>query len=197
VFAARFRGTATDRGLVGVSLVVSSIPYYIIALLAFLIIYVQWGYFESLGYNAFTDGPVKWATGLALPWLVLGITSCTAYARYSRGAMVETLGEDYVRTATAKGVAARAVIFKHALRAAVVPIITIFGLDFAYLLAGTVFTEKIFQIQGIGVKALDSIFQYDFPVIQATVLFGAILIVLANLVVDILYSVIDPRVRLG
>jgi peptide/nickel transport system permease protein len=111
--------------------------------------------------------------------------------------MVETLNEDYVRTATAKGVRARQVVLKHALRAAIVPILTIFGLDFAYLLAGTIFTEKIFQIDGIGNKALTSIFAFDFPVIQGTVLFGAVIIVTANLIVDVLYSVIDPRVRLG
>jgi peptide/nickel transport system permease protein len=197
VIAARFRGSSVDRGLVTVSLLVSSIPYYIVALLVYLQFVTQWGLFQNVGYNAFLSNPWTWATGLLLPWLALGITGCTAYARYSRGAMVETLNEDYVRTATAKGVRARQVVLKHALRAAIVPIITIFGLDFAYLLAGTIFTEKIFQIDGIGNKALTSIFAFDFPVIQGTVLFGAVIIVTANLVVDVLYSVIDPRVRLG
>jgi peptide/nickel transport system permease protein len=112
--------------------------------------------------------------------------------------MVETLGEDYIRTATAKGVRKNRVLFKHALRAAIVPVITIFGLDFAYLLVGTVFTETIFDIDGIGrwgIHALRS--PVDFPVVSATVLVGAVIIVLANLIVDILYSVIDPRVRVS
>jgi peptide/nickel transport system permease protein len=129
---------------------------------------------------------------------VIGLTSSTAYARYSRGQMVETLGEDYVRTAVAKGVSERGVVVRHALRAAIVPIITIFGLDFAFLLTGTVFTEQIFQIDGIGrwgILALRS--PVDFPVVSATVLVAAVIIVLANLVVDLMYAVIDPRVRLS
>jgi peptide/nickel transport system permease protein len=109
--------------------------------------------------------------------------------------MVETLGEDYVRTATAKGVSGNRVVYKHALRAAIVPIVTIFGLDFAYLLTGTLITEQIFEIQGIGVWGLEAI-PNDLPIVAATVLVGSVLIVCANLVVDIVYSILDPRVRL-
>ena len=109
--------------------------------------------------------------------------------------MIESLGEDYVRSATAKGVSTNKAVFKHALRAAIVPIVTIFGIDFAFLLSGTVFTEKIFQIDGVGNLAINAI-PNDFPVIAATVLVAAVLIVIANLVVDVLYSVLDPRVRL-
>ena len=112
--------------------------------------------------------------------------------------MIETMGEDYVRTAVAKGASERRVVTRHALRAAIVPIITIFGLDFAFLLTGTIFTEVIFQIDGIGrwgIQALRS--PVDFPVVSATVLVGAVIIVLANLIVDLLYAVIDPRVRLS
>jgi peptide/nickel transport system permease protein len=112
--------------------------------------------------------------------------------------MIETLGEDYVRTAVAKGVGPRGVVVNHALRAAIVPIITIFGLDFAFLLTGTVFTEQIFQIDGVGRLAINAIFSpADFPVVSATVLFTATIVVLANLIVDLLYAVIDPRVRLA
>jgi peptide/nickel transport system permease protein len=112
--------------------------------------------------------------------------------------MVETLGEDYIRTGTAKGLTQNRVLFKHALRAAIVPVITIFGLDLAGLLAGTIFTETIFDIDGMGrwaIKALKA--PVDFPVVAATVLVAAVIVVLANLVVDILYSIIDPRVRLS
>jgi peptide/nickel transport system permease protein len=198
VIAARNRGTALDRGLVAFSVILSAIPYYVLALMAWIYISLQWKLIENTSYTPLTENPIGWATGLALPWIVLGIYFSSSYARYSRGQMIETLGEDYVRTATAKGVSERAVMMRHALRAAIVPIITIFGLDFAGLLAGTVFTEVIFQIDGIGRLAIQAIFApTDFPVVSATVLFSAIVIVTANLVVDILYSVIDPRVRLS
>jgi peptide/nickel transport system permease protein len=196
--AARRRGTLADRGLVAFSVFVSAIPYYVIALLAWIYISLQWQIVTDTSYHPLTENPAAWAAGLALPWLVIGFTSSTAYARYSRGQMIETLGEDYVRTAVAKGVSERGVVVKHALRAAIVPIITIFGLDFAFLLTGTVFTEQIFQIDGIGrwgIQAISS--PTDFPVVSATVLVAAVIIVVANLVVDLLYAVIDPRVRLA
>lgn len=196
--AARYRGTTTDRLLVGGSLVVSSVPYYLLALMAWIFLTLQWSVFPATGYTPITQNPVAWAGGLLLPWLVLGVANSTQYARFTRGSMVETLGEDYIRTATAKGVAARRVIFKHGLRAAIVPVVTIFGLDFAALLAGTVFTEYIFDIEGVGWWALDAITApQDFPVITATVLVTAFFVVLANLVVDIFYSFLDPRVRLS
>jgi peptide/nickel transport system permease protein len=196
--AARRRGTVVDRSLVAFSVTVSAVPYYVIALMVWIYVSLQWKLIEDTSYHPFTDSPIKWATGLALPWLVIGVTSSTAYARYSRGQMVETLEEDYVRTAVAKGVSERGVVVRHALRAAIVPIITIFGLDFAFLLTGTIFTEVIFQIDGIGKWAIQSLSSpVDFPVVSATVLFGAVIIVLANLIVDLLYAVIDPRVRLS
>lgn len=198
VLAARFRGTAVDRLLVGSSLVVSSIPYYLFALLAWIFFTLKWSIFPDTGYTPITQNPVAWAAGLLLPWIVIGITNSTQYARFTRGSMVETLGEDYIRTATAKGVKSSRVVFRHGLRAAIVPIVTIFGLDFATLLAGTVFTEQIFNINGIGWWALDSIrAPQDFPVILATVLVSAVLIVVANLIVDIVYSFLDPRVRIS
>ena len=196
--AAQRRGTAVDRGLVGFSVLVSAIPYYVVALMAWIYISLKWKLIEDTTYHPLTENPVAWATALLLPWAFIGLTFSTSYARYSRGQMIETLGEDYVRTAVAKGVSRRGVVVNHALRAAIVPIITIFGLDFAALLGGTVFTEQIFQIDGIGRLAINAIFSpADFPVVSATVLFAATVVVLANLIVDLLYAVIDPRVRLG
>lgn len=198
VLAARWRGTTADRVLVGSSLVVSSIPYYLFALLAWIFLTLQWGLFPATGYTPFTENPAAWAAGLLLPWLVLGITGSTQYARFTRGSMVETLGEDYIRTAAAKGVRSNRVVFRHGLRAAIVPIVTIFGLDFAALLAGTVFTEQIFGINGIGWWALEALkAPQDFPVIHAAVLVSAVLVVVANLVVDVVYGLIDPRVRVA
>jgi peptide/nickel transport system permease protein len=198
VLAARRRGTATDRLLVGSSLVVSSIPYYLVALLAWIFLTLQWDVFPATGYTPLTENPVAWAAGLLLPWVVLGVHGSTQYARFTRGSMVETLGEDYIRTGTAKGLRSRHVVFRHGLRAAIVPIVTIFGLDFATLLAGTVFTEHIFGINGVGWWALEALnAPQDFPVILATVLVSAVLVVVANLVVDIVYSFLDPRVRMS
>ncbi len=197
ISAARRSGTATDKGIVGVSLLINAIPYYLLALLAYLYLISQWGIFPDSGYfPIWKDGPVAWAKGMLLAWIVIGVANSTQYARFSRGSMLETMNEDYVRTARAKGLSDRRVTLRHALRAAIVPVVTIFGLDFAYLLAGTIFTEKIFDIQGIGLTALEAIGTKDLPVISATVIIAAAFVVTANIVVDIVYSVIDPRVRL-
>jgi len=195
--AARWRGTAADKSLVTVSLLISSLPYYLVLLLAWIYLYAIKGWFPVPGYTSPFDNPWNWVKGMCLAWLILGVTNSTQYARFSRGYMVEALGEDYVRSATAKGVSRNMAVFKHALRVAIVPVVTIFGLDFATLLSGTVFTEKILGINGIGVLAINSITNFDFPIIAATVLIAAVLIVVGNLVVDILYSFLDPRVRLA
>lgn len=198
IFAAARRGTAADRLLVSGSLLVSSVPYYLVCLLAWIFLTLQTNIFPATGYFPITEDPLKTFGGLLLPCLVLGVATSPAYARYTRGQMVETLSDDYIRTATAKGLPKRRVLFRHALRAAIVPIVTIFGLDFGALLAGTIFTEKIFSIDGIGRWGLDALRSpLDLPVITATVLIGALFIVLSNLIVDIVYGFLDPRVRLG
>jgi peptide/nickel transport system permease protein len=198
VLAARYRGTYIDRGLVSSSLLLYSIPFFVVALVAWVLFSLVWQIFPDTTYVPFTENPAKWFWHLLLPWLVLGLTNSTAYARYTRGQMIETLGEDYIRTATAKGLRSRRVMLRHALRAAIVPVVTIFGLDFAYLLSGTIVLEYIFGIDGIGRWGLEALrVPIDFPVVAATVLIAALIIVLANLVVDIVYSVIDPRVRLA
>ena len=133
---------------------------------------------------------------MLLAWIMLGLVYSTQYARFSRGSMIESLNDDYLRTARAKGLSERRVTLKHALRAAIVPVVTIFGLDFALLLAVTIFTERIFSIQGIGLTALDAIGTKDLPIISATVILGATFIVVANILVDVVYSLVDPRVRL-
>jgi peptide/nickel transport system permease protein len=194
--AARKRGTMSDRALVTGTLVMSSIPYYLVCILAYIYFIIVWNLFPQTGYHKITENPWLWFSGLILPWLVLGLYQSTAYTRFSRGSMVETLSEDYIRTARAKGLTARQVVFKHGLRASIVPVVTIFGLDFAFLLAGTVFTEKIFQIEGIGKWGLDATYQRNLPVVSAVVLLGAVVIIASNIIVDIVYSVIDPRVRL-
>jgi peptide/nickel transport system permease protein len=198
VLAARWRGSLADKSLVTGSLLISAVPYYIVCLLAWIYLVNSWAIFpDGDTYRGITQNPGAWFGALLLPWLVLGTAYSTQYARFTRGSMAEVLGEDYVRTATAKGISSNRVVFQHALRAAIVPIITIFGLDFATLLAGTIFTEFIFGIHGIGLWSIDALRPIDFPIISATVLVSAILVVTANLVVDIVYSFIDPRVRLA
>jgi len=132
-----------------------------------------------------------------LAWMALGAFGCTTYTRYSRGSMVEVLNEDYIRTAKAKGLRDNTVVYKHALRSALVPVITIFGIEFGTLLAGTIFTERIFNIDGIGLWALQAVNQRDLPVVAATAIFGAAVLIVSNIVVDVIYSVLDPRVRLS
>lgn len=199
IAAARRRGTLSDKLLVSSFLVLSSVPYYLFALLAWLYFSLVWDVpvLGNSGYTPITENPAAWAGGLLLPWLCLGIFGCTSYTRYSRGAMVESLGEDYIRTARAKGLPERTVTYKHALRAALVPVITIFGIELGVLLAGTIFTERIFEIQGIGQWGLLAVYTLDLPVVSATALFAALVMVISNLVVDVIYSILDPRVRLS
>jgi peptide/nickel transport system permease protein len=196
--AARWRGTAADRLLVGGSLVVSAVPYYLVALLAWIYLSLQFQIFPETTYYPITQNPAKTVAWMLLPWLVLGLTNSTTYARFTRGQMVETLSEDFIRTASAKGVRTNKVLFKHALRAAIVPVITIFGLDFATLLAGTIFTEQIFGIDGIGRWGLSALqTPMDLNVISTVVLVSSVLVVVANLLVDVLYSFLDPRVSIA
>lgn len=200
VAAARRRGTVTDKALVSSFLFLSSIPYYLFALLTWLYLTVLWEapFISDVGYfSPFQEGPVKWFGGLFLAWVALGIFGCTQYTRYTRGAMVEALSEDYIRTAKAKGLPTRTIVYRHGLRAALVPVVTIFGIDFGTLLAGTIFTERIFEIQGIGYWSLQAVGNKDLPVVAAAALFSSTMLIFSNLIVDVVYSFLDPRVRLS
>lgn len=197
IFAALRRGTRWDKGIVGANLILNAMPYYIWALLLYLYLVTSLGLFPDSGYTPFTDNPAKWAYALLLPWLAVGLHSSAQYARYSRGSMIESLSNDYVRTARAKGLSERKVVFQHGLRAAIVPVVTIFGIDFAVLLAGTIFTEMIFKIEGIGFAAIEAVGNGDLPIVQATTLIAAFFVVTFNVIVDLIYSVLDPRVRLS
>jgi peptide/nickel transport system permease protein len=138
-----------------------------------------------------------WFNSLVLPWVTLAAAFAAFYARMTRGNLIETMHEDYIRTARAKGLRERIVITKHGLRAALTPIVTMAGMDIGLLLGGAILTEIVFNIPGIGRYAYDAIVNSDLPAIQGTVLFGAFFIVFANLVVDILYAFLDPRVTYG
>ena len=198
IAAARRRGTAVDRGLVMVSQGLGSIPYFVFALIISLYVPYYIHFMPEARYSAgqLTSAPFKWFEGFLLPWLTLGVFSSSLYTRYARASMIESLSEDYVRTARAKGISARRVVYKHALRAALTPITTIFGLDLAFQLSGALITEYIFGLPGLGVLTLHAFGRNDLPILMAGALIGAALLVAMNLIVDILYTVLDPRVRL-
>lgn len=194
--AARFRGSWADKGLVGGSLVLSSLPFYVVALAAWVAT-LRFGVLQT-GYVPITQDVVGWFLGLLVPWLVLGITGAPTYVRYVRGLVVETLEEDYIRAGLAKGLSQRRLLYQHSLRVAVVPVLTIFGLDLAGLLSGLIFTEAIFGIDGIGSWTLRSVRgALDLPVVNATILVFAVAVVVGNLLVDLLFAALDPRVRLA
>jgi peptide/nickel transport system permease protein len=199
VAAARRRGTVADKALVSSFLFISSVPYYLFALLTWLYLTVTFEvpFVSDTGYFPITENPAKWFAGMFLAWVALGIFGCMQYTRFTRGAMVEALSEDYIRTAKAKGLPPRTVVYKHGLRAALVPVVTIFGIDFCTLLECNMFIERIFDIQGIGWWSLEAVYGRDLPVVAATALFGAVLLIVSNLLVDVVYSVLDPRVRIS
>jgi peptide/nickel transport system permease protein len=174
-----------------------SLPVYFTGLLS-IAIFVHWlGLLPEQGYTPFVDNPGKWFLGLLLPWITLAFLFAATYARLTRANMLETLGEDYIRTARAKGLGERTVIGKHALRSGLTPLVTVFGLDLGALLGGAILTETVFNLRGLGYQALTAIRQNDLPIILGVTLIAAFFIVFANLLVDLVYGVIDPRVRLG
>ncbi len=198
MLAAIRKGKAADKTAVGFALVGISLQPYFVGLLLLFVFVDKWQILPNPGYTSLFDDPGQWFQGLILPWITLVVLYLAFYTRLTRSSMLEVLGEDYIRTARAKGLNQRKVIFKHALRAAITPIVTIFGMDFGALVGGAaVITESVFGIAGIGKLAVDSVDNSDLPVIMATTLFAAVVIVLANIVVDVVYGLIDPRVRLS
>ena len=193
------RRTLLDRTAMGTALVFISAPEYWLGLLALFLFASDIGklaVFPGAGsYVAFSSEPVKWFTALILPWLVLAASFAAVYARLLRGSLIEVLGEDYIRTARAKGLAERRVVMRHGVRSAITPIVTVLGLDIGTLLGGALLIEVVFNIPGVGRLNYDAITHADFPIVQGTVLLAALFIVVANLLVDISYAFLDPRVR--
>src|SRR3954452_2936520 len=201
IISAIRRRTLLDRATMGASLVAISAPVYWLGLVALYLFAADIGKFPipflkgAGSYVPFSQDPSIWFQSLLLPWLVLAAGFSALYARLLRANLIETMSEDYIRTARAKGLSERRVVFRHGLRSAITPIVTAAGLDIGVLLGGTILVETVFNIPGIGRLAFDSIQNGDLPMIQGTVLFGAFFIIVANLIVDILYAVIDPRIR--
>lgn len=196
VLAALRRGGLFDRAATGVALIAYSLPTFFIGLTLYNIVAVKYGWLPQPQYVPITQNPVAWASGLIAPWITLAAVFAALYVRLTRASMAETLSEDFVRTARSKGLSRGKVVVKHALRAALTPIVTIAGLDLGTVIAGAAITESVFNLDGVGKFAIDSILQPDLPVITATVLLTAAVVLISNFIVDILYAVIDPRVRL-
>jgi peptide/nickel transport system permease protein len=195
IISALRRGKFIDRLSMGIALTAVSLPVFFTGLLLQYLFRYRWEIWPSLHYVPINSNPLQWASNLVLPWFTLAFAYAALYARLTRAGMLETMSEDYIRTARAKGVPERAVIFKHGLRAALTPILTIFGLDLGLLLGGAIITEQVFSLQGIGKYAVDAVHDNDLPKILAVTMVAAFFVVMANLVVDILYATVDPRVR--
>jgi peptide/nickel transport system permease protein len=201
IISAIRRRTLLDRATMGLSLVAISAPVYWLGLVGLYLFAADIGKFPvpflkgSGSYVPFSQDPSIWFQSLLLPWFVLAASFSALYARLLRANLIETMSEDYIRTARAKGLTERRVVFRHGLRSAITPIVTAAGLDIGVLLGGTILVETVFNIPGIGRLAFDSIQNSDLPMIQGTVLIGAFFIIVANLVVDVLYAFLDPRVR--
>jgi peptide/nickel transport system permease protein len=191
-------GSWLDRLTMGGALIAISAPVYFLGLVALFLFSDDIGKFPLLpGSGAFQDAHsfLGKCYALLLPWLVLAASFAAVYARFLRGNLRETLQSDYIRTARAKGLSERRVVVAHGVRAAITPIVTMLGMDIGILLGGAILVEAVFNIQGIGRYAYTAIVRFDLPVIQGTVLFGAFFIVTMNLIVDIAYALVDPRVR--
>lgn len=202
IISAIKRGKAPDRVAMGGALLAISAPVYWLGLVSLYLfskgigkigLFKGQGTYPNTG-NVFTD-PWGVISSLILPCIVLAASFAAVYARFTRGSLLETMGEDYIRTARAKGLAEHRVVFKHGLRAAITPVVTILGLDLGALLGGAILTETVFNIPGIGRLAFEAIQKSDLPTIQGTVLLAAFFIILLNLVVDVIYGFLDPRVR--
>jgi peptide/nickel transport system permease protein len=201
VVSAVRRGSILDRVLTTIALFFYSMPTFVLGLLLLFLVYFQLAkrginIFPGSGYTYLTGNPVHWFEGLVLPWLTLALVSAATYTRLTRGSLLEVLGEDYIRTARAKGLKERRVIFRHGLRSALTPVASQFGIDVGTLVGGAIVTETVFAMPGLGYTAVQSISNQDLPVIIGIVIIASAAVVVANILIDIIYAVLDPRVRL-
>jgi peptide/nickel transport system permease protein len=198
VISAVYAGRFLDRALNVLALIGISLPVFWVGLVLLYYLTDRVQLFPPGGYTELTEDPIDWAYHLILPWFALSILFIGFYSRLLRSNVLDVSNEDYVRTARAKGLAERRILVRHTLRNAMIPIITLFGLDFgAAIGGGAILTESVFGLQGVGQYAADSIGGLDLPPIMGVVLYGAFFIVLLNALVDILYAYLDPRIRLN
>ncbi|GAA2004117.1 ABC transporter permease [Nocardioides kribbensis] len=198
VMAALFKGRVLDRGIVALSLIAFAFPTFFVGQIFLTYVSIRWGLVDTPRYSPIAEaGPWAWLTGLMLPAITLALVYMAGYIRITRAFVLETQTEDYIRTARAKGLPQRTVIGKHTLRAVLTPLVTLSGLDLAGLLGGAIITESIFNFNGVGKLSVTAIARFDLPLIVGIVLLVAAIVIAANIIVDMLYAVIDPRVRLG
>ena len=195
VISAYKQGSWLDRIVMGFSVVGFSIPVFVIGFGLIYVFSLQLGWFPVQGYQRLAEGLWPWLQHLILPALALSVIFVAFIARMTRTSVLEVLGEDYIRTARAKGQTETKVLIRHALRNAAVPIVTVIGFAFAILIGGVVVTESVFNIPGLGLLTVDAVLNRDFPTIQAVVLLFSFIYVLINLVIDLSYTVLDPRIR--
>jgi peptide/nickel transport system permease protein len=197
VLSAVYAGRFTDRALNVLALIGISLPVFWVGLVLLYYLTDRIALFPPGGYTELGKDPIDWAYHLILPWFALSILFIGFYSRVLRSNILDITNEDYVRTARAKGLSERRILMRHVLRNALIPIVTLFGLDFgAALGGGAILTESVFGLQGVGQYASESIGRLDLPPIMGVVLYGAFFIVLLNAIVDILYAFLDPRIRL-
>jgi peptide/nickel transport system permease protein len=189
------RGTLLDRLAMGFALFGVSAPVFWLGLVALWIFWQKLDILPGTGYVEFSESPKEWFLHLVLPCTVLALLYAAFYARMTRGNLIEAMGEDYIRTARAKGLSERKVIMKHGLRASLTPVVTMFGMDFALLIGGAIITETVFNWQGVGAWVVRATFTGNLPVVVAVVVLGACAVVIMNLIVDVFYAYLDPRVR--
>ena len=195
VIAAWKHGTIVDRVVMAISVLGFSVPVFVIAYVLIQIFAINLKWLPVQGFTSIFDDPAAFAQRIALPTLTLTSLYIALIARITRTSMLETLGEDFVRTARAKGLAERRVLMKHALRNSAVPIVTVIGIGFALIISGVVVTESVFNLPGIGRLTVDAVLARDYPVIQGVILLASLLYVAINLMIDIAYVILDPRIR--
>jgi peptide/nickel transport system permease protein len=196
IFAALRRGRWPDRVIMSISMIGYSLPSFFIGLVLIFFVIIKWRWLPFPAYISPFENPGQFFQTMLLPWIVLATLNAAFYVRLTRNQVLEVLGDDYVRTARAKGLREGTVVVKHALRAGLTPIVTAAGLDLAYLLGGAIISENIFSLPGLGALAVGSVIQSDLPLITGITLLTSTIIIVANLVVDLLYAVVDPRVRI-
>ncbi len=196
--AALLKGTVVDRAIVGMTLFFFAFPTFFIGLFLYTYVALKWELVPLPVYTPIAEGGfTAWLTCLILPATTLALFYLAGYVRMTRAFVLESMGEDYLRTAKAKGLEKRRILFKHTMRAALTPLVTLAGLDLASLLGGAIITETVFNYQGLGALAADSARNYDLPMTVGIVIVLSSLVIVSNIIVDILYAFIDPRVRVG
>src|SRR5215831_38165 len=191
-----------DRTFTTLALTFYSMPTFVLGLLLILGLYYEttihhMNIFPAPGtWVSLTSNPIKWAQGLILPWLTLALVSAATYTRLTRGSMLDVFGEDYIRTARSKGMSERRLILRHNLRASLTPIVTQFGLDVGVLLGGAIITETVFSLPGLGWTAIKAIQSQDLPLVMGITIVASVAVVVLNMAADIMYAVLDPRVRI-